>query len=65
MLLVIGLTVQIIGLAKCDFDDVRYNQRILDWLGIRNLTFERKSDVAIAFGLVSAFLLAILLTSPT
>lgn len=56
--------VLLVGLKRDGFDHVQYNERILRTFGIRNLTFQRKSDVLIAIGLVGTFLAAILLMSP-
>jgi multisubunit Na+/H+ antiporter MnhB subunit len=64
IVVVVAFNVLAMGLRKAKFDHVRYDQKFLDVLGIRHLTFNNKSDVAIAVGLVAAFLAAIVLTSP-
>jgi hypothetical protein len=41
-----------------------YDEKIMRSLGIRHLTFERKSDILIAIGLVGSYLVAILVLAP-
>jgi hypothetical protein len=49
----------LVGLELCRNHEY-YDEKILRALGIRHLTFQRKSDILIAIGLVGSFLAAIL-----
>ena len=54
----------LVGMKLYGVDHAQYNEKLIRKLGIRNLTFGRKSDILIAIGLVGSFLAAILILAP-
>lgn len=50
-----------VGMKLYGLDPAHYDEKIMRALGIRHLTFARKSDILIAIGLVGSYLAAILL----